>query len=642
MTLSTTTNRTQLSGNGVTTDIPVNFKFLQASDLQIKEKIGSAEATVITSGFTVNQNADKTGTVVMDTAPASGTTIFVRRITPLTQETDYTTGGAVSQEVHETAYDKLTMITQQIDEEVGRSIKLNDTSSLSDLEIPEPVANKALKWNSDATALENSTDDFDDIVTNATTQATNASNSATAAAGSASAAATSAGNAATSETNAGTSETNAAASAAAAAASAATGMFNDTIDISFSDSPYTVATALDGSLLRIDTSGGNVTVNLPDLSSEGDFRFAAVKGTSDSNEATINRAGSDTINGGTSVTLDTQFSISTIIGDSDNSEWVVTSGGGTQTGNQSVDIFDDGVDFTAGSSTTVTLSVDPVTENNVAIYFDGVFQNHDTFSISGTTVTFSSAIPSGVSAIEARYGTVVTIGTPADGTVTAAKIATGAVGPDQLAATAVSAGSYTAADITVDADGRITAAADGGLTLIDDDTFATATDSNVPSAESVKAYVDNNAGSTPTTGAISTTSGSPKSITSIPAGVTEINIALVGVSSTANGGFRIRLGDSGGVETSGYAGMRQSGGTSAAITDSFQMWLNSAGRSLDAAITLRKTNGNRWIFQGAGQHDAGSSLGGGTKELSGDLTTVQFDNELGGAFDAGEIEYSYK
>lgn len=47
----------------------------------------------------------------------------------------------------------------------------------------------------------------------------------------------------------------------------------------------------------------------------------------------------------------------------------------------------------------------------------------------------------------------------ADGAVTAGKITAGVVGPTQLEATAVSAGTYTSATITVDADGRITAAA---------------------------------------------------------------------------------------------------------------------------------------------------------------------------------------
>ena len=50
-----------------------------------------------------------------------------------------------------------------------------------------------------------------------------------------------------------------------------------------------------------------------------------------------------------------------------------------------------------GSDTTLTLSVAPVHENNVSVFFDGVYQSKANYAISGTTLTFSTAPASAVS-----------------------------------------------------------------------------------------------------------------------------------------------------------------------------------------------------------------------------------------------------
>ena len=98
-----------------------------------------------------------------------------------------------------------------------------------------------------------------------------------------------------------------------------------------------------------------------------------------------------------------------------------------------VDTYTAGAQFTAGSSTQVSLSSDPGTENNVIITFDGITQHRDTYAISGTTVTFDAAIATGVSKVEATYTTTIPAHEPADNSVTLAKIVDGSVSAAKLA-----------------------------------------------------------------------------------------------------------------------------------------------------------------------------------------------------------------
>ncbi len=90
-----------------------------------------------------------------------------------------------------------------------------------------------------------------------------------------------------------------------AAAAINSAFFRDVVYITNSDSPVTIAEADNGKLYSIDSSGGAITINLPEISglSSLPYNIAFSLGTA-GNTVTINRGGSsDTIEGSTSTTL---------------------------------------------------------------------------------------------------------------------------------------------------------------------------------------------------------------------------------------------------------------------------------------------------------------------------------------------------
>jgi len=266
-----------------------------------------------------------------------------------------------------------------------------------------------------ATNASNSATSASTSASTATTQATNASNSATSATTSATNASNSATAASTSATNAANSETAAANSATAAAAAAASGMYSAVQDKSAN---YTVVAGDAGDLIRVTTTSGAVTITLPTISTVSDgFKIAIVKWTGDANAVTVARSSTNTINGATSVTIGAQYSSTIFVADFETNQWFAASSG-LGTSNISVDAF-------SGDNSTVafTLSADPGSENNTQVYVSGVYQEKDTYSVSGTTLTFSTAPPSGTSNIEVVSSSPLAIGTPSDGTVTTAKLA---------------------------------------------------------------------------------------------------------------------------------------------------------------------------------------------------------------------------
>jgi hypothetical protein len=90
-----------------------------------------------------------------------------------------------------------------------------------------------------------------------------------------------------------------------------------------------------------------------------------------------------------------------------------------------VDNYAAGSNFTAGSTTSLAMSVAAAAENDILVLFDGVYQHHNTFTVSSTTVSFSSAIPTGTLAVEIRGTSALAVGVPGAGTVGTSQLAAG-------------------------------------------------------------------------------------------------------------------------------------------------------------------------------------------------------------------------
>ncbi|MBJ2080589.1 hypothetical protein [Serratia ureilytica] len=116
MTVSTEVSREEYTGNGVTTDFDYRFRVFSADELvvTVADTTENIRTLVMNTDYTVTGAGSRNGgKVKLVSALASNWRISIERELPVTQETDIRNQGNFFPEVHEDAWDKLTMLIQQ-------------------------------------------------------------------------------------------------------------------------------------------------------------------------------------------------------------------------------------------------------------------------------------------------------------------------------------------------------------------------------------------------------------------------------------------------------------------------------------------------------------------------------------------------
>jgi hypothetical protein len=150
--------------------------------------------------------------------------------------------------------------------------------------------------------------------------------------------------------------------------------------------------------------------------------------------------------------------------------------------------------------------------------------------------------------------------------------------------------------------------------------------------------------------AVASTSGTSIDFTSIPSWVKRVTVIIDGVSLSGTANILIQLGDSGGVETTGYSSTSTfiATGSTGAVgsTSGIILYAAVAANLLTGPIVFSNISGNLWIAGGTLHYDntlAANALTAGSKTLSATLDRVRITTSNGtDTFDSGSINIMYE
>lgn len=164
--------------------------------------------------------------------------------------------------------------------------------------------------------------------------------------------------------------------------------------------------------------------------------------------------------------------------------------------------------------------------------------------------------------------------------------------------------------------------------LLDEDDMASNSATAGATQQSIKAYVD--ATYTEET-EVAAASQTAIDFTGISAKVKRINVLFYAMNTSGGSEFLVQIGDSGGIETTGYAStcgtVRTGSSTSTGDSSTAGFIFHNDTTGADGKVCLERideTSGTKWVGTvGGRQSTTKLSVGGGIKTLSGILTQVR-------------------
>lgn len=370
-----------LLGNGSTTAFPFTFKVFAAADVAVTIANSSGVETplVLNTDYSVtlngNQDTSPGGTItypISGAALPSGSKLSIVGDLDYDQPLDLPSGGNFSPTALENQLDRATMQIQQLAEGLSRAAKLPVTNS----EDPETLV-------ADIVRLADSADNIDTAVANIAAINTVASDL----------------NEPVSEintvagaiTNVNTvgnniSSVNTVAGISANVTTVAGISSNVTAVASISSDVSTVA-AISGDVAAVENIAANVTT-VAGIAAN----VTTVAGIA-ANVTTVagNNANVTTVGSNMAAVTSNAANMGAIQNASANA--VAVQGALAQVNNGTKQRFVAGVGYTKNTTTQLTLTSTPAKPGFVQVFFDGVYQNSDKFTLADAVITFTSAIP---------------------------------------------------------------------------------------------------------------------------------------------------------------------------------------------------------------------------------------------------------